>query len=436
MKSLMKSLDWKKYILETGSPDFSLRVEDNTLPYGSNTRQLSLFFGLDLPLQSSTNIPDKSMSLSTGLAPIIKWPGGKEKELKYIIPHAPVFERFFEPFVGGGSVFMGIQAREYYINDFSSELIDLYNCIASGNVEFYNYVNAIDCSWQLISSFFRNNSSIISLYLQYKEDILSVQQIKNGIDTFLHEHKSWLEDEILQEPFKGMNYALLDEVKTCILRKMRRMKQLEKERTPLPYKDVVDNIETAFKSALYNVYRSLYNDGNLRSYTPVIHCALFFFIRNYAYSGMFRYSSRGEFNVPYGGIAYNSKLLAKKLSYYKSAPVQNHFSITNIFNLDFEQFMVETQPGENDFVFLDPPYDSEFSTYAQNSFTCCDHERLANFMINRCRAKWMLIIKNTPFIHKLYNREGITIRSFEKEYLVSFMNRNDKKVTHLLITNY
>lgn len=48
----------------------------------------------------------------------------------------------------------------------------------------------------------------------------------------------------------------------------------------------------------------------------------------------------------------------------------------------------------------------------------------------------MMIIKNTDFIYQLYNKEGINIRTFDKEYLVSFMNRNDNKVTHLLITNY
>ena len=47
-----------------------------------------------------------------------------------------------------------------------------------------------------------------------------------------------------------------------------------------------------------------------------------------------------------------------------------------------------------------------------------------------------MIIKYTDFIYQLYHQEGIQIRTFDKEYLVSFMNRNDKKVTHLLITNY
>jgi DNA adenine methylase len=140
--------------------------------------------------------------------------------------------------------------------------------------------------------------------------------------------------------------------------------------------------------------------------------------------------------VPYGGIAYNSKLLNKKLKYYQSDEFLEHFKNTEIYNLDFEEFLNTVSPGENDFIFLDPPYDSEFSTYAQNAFTKEDQKRLANYLINDCKAKWMMIIKNTDFIFSLYNKEGVNIRTFNKEYVVSFMNRNDKKVTHLLITNY
>lgn len=87
-------------------------------------------------------------------------------------------------------------------------------------------------------------------------------------------------------------------------------------------------------------------------------------------------------------------------------------------------------------MFLDPPYDTEFSTYAQNEFAKKDQERLAKYLIHDCKAKWMMVIKNTPFIFDLYKDSGLTITSFEKKYLVSFMNRNDKQVEHLLITNY
>lgn len=48
----------------------------------------------------------------------------------------------------------------------------------------------------------------------------------------------------------------------------------------------------------------------------------------------------------------------------------------------------------------------------------------------------MVVIKHTDFIYSLYNKSGITIRTFDKENLVSFMKRNNRKAEHLVITNY
>lgn len=374
-------------------------------------------------------------SIATGLSPIIKWPGGKEKELKYIIPNVPNFDRFIEPFVGGGSVFMGIEADCYYINDFSSELIELYHCIENSDIDFYRYAEMMDESWIKSFDFFQSNGQLIETYIKYRNSIIDQNELKDFIHSFcLNKEQSIL--NIINPVFLALPCILIKEMEKNLFRKMVRMKELEIERQLLPYQDLNDNIETAIKSAIYMNYRYLYNNTEIANSNPKLHCALFFFIRNYAYTGMFRYSSKGEFNVPYGGIAYNSKLLNKKLSYYKTSKLLNHFKKASIYNYDFEQFLKIVNPQGNDFVFLDPPYDSEFSTYAKNAFTKDDQKRLANYLINDCKAKWMLIIKNTDYIYNLYKKEGINISSFDKEYVVSFMNRNDKKVTHLLITNY
>ena len=390
-------------------------------------------FELDEFFNTSENITESEDRNQIKLAPIIKWPGGKEKELKYINEALPIFDRYFEPFVGGGSVFMAIHSSRYYINDFSSELIALYRNIANKDNDFFSYARTIDNSWEKAYEIFINHPELIEIYVSYRTNDISKDKLKSIIKDFCFSYK----DEILNivSNLDNAPSILLKEMETNLLRKMIRMKELEIQKHLLPDSDLKDNIETAIKSAVYMNYRFLYNHEDIKKKTK-LHSALFLFIRNYAYSGMFRYSSKGDFNVPYGGIAYNSKLLKKKLDYYQSDAVLEHFKETQIFNLDFEQFLELTQPQENDFVFLDPPYDSEFSTYAQNAFTREDQQRLANYMINKCKAKWMLIIKNTDFIFDLYNQPGINIRSFEKNYTVSFMNRNDKKVTHLLITNF
>ncbi len=398
--------------------------------YGGIYKQLNLFFD-----SKPTKAVSKIVNRSSGLSPIIKWPGGKEKELKYIIPNLPMFKRYFEPFVGGGSVFMGINAEEYYINDISSELADLYRNIAMTDENFFKYVNSIDYSWRRAEQFFIANPTLCKMFQSYRERVWGKAELTTAIHTFCESKQQEIMG-IIGTEFCALPDVIVKETEKNLLRKMLRMHELEQKKHKLPDNDVADNILTAIKSAVYMNYRNLYNNKKVAECDPKLHSALFFFIRNYAYSGMFRYSKKGEFNVPYGGIAYNSKTMYKKLEYYKSQAVRKHFERTKIFSCDFECFLNKCSLQTDDFVFLDPPYDSEFSTYAQNAFTQEDQRRLAHYLINVCPAKWMMIIKHTDFIYNLYDRAGISIKTFDKEYLVSFMNRNEKKATHLLITNY
>lgn len=372
----------------------------------------------------------------SGLKPIIKWAGGKEKELKYILPSLPEeFNNYYEPFLGGGSVFMAINAKRAFVNDYSVELMSLYRNIASQNERFFSYIEQIDESWKAIKCFFLKHSYIVDMYLDFRNSALDENQLRKHLFMLCELNR----DEIISllgQDFIHNHEVLISEMNKNLIRKFKRMKELERTKYLLPDKDVRDNIETALKGALYMYFRSIYNDESIQIDDRILHCALFYFIRNYCYSGMFRYNRNGEFNVPYGGIAYNSKSLKPKIEYYKSEELKLHFRDVSFDNLDFEEFLRLRKPQEDDFIFLDPPYDSEFSTYAKNEFTKDDQLRLAKFIINECKARWMLIIKNTDFIFNLYNKSGVNIRTFDKKYAVSFMNRNNRDVTHLLITNY
>lgn len=49
--------------------------------------------------------------------------------------------------------------------------------------------------------------------------------------------------------------------------------------------------------ALYYQIRDMFNDLAEKKYSDTL---LYFFINKTAYSGMIRYNSKGQFNVPYG----------------------------------------------------------------------------------------------------------------------------------------
>lgn len=369
------------------------------------------------------------------LMPIIKWAGGKESELKHIVPRLPQkIRNYYEPFVGGGSVFVSIEAVKYYINDKSDELISLYNSIAKGDKLFFNWMSLIAMSWKTMKNFHNIKSSIVEKYIEFRNNTLTQEEFDDYIRCIIKKYSKRFTNA-LDEKLIWEREVLLSELERNLLSKTHRMRKLEKMKKNLNDKDVFDNIETAFMSGLYMYYRHLYNMSELNNQRE-LSTALFVFIRNYSYSGMFRYNNNGEFNVPYGGIAYNSKMIDKKIQYYKSNEIMELFDKTKIFCMDFEDFLEKTKPEEKDFVFLDPPYDSDFSTYSKNEFNKNDQIRLSDYMCNRCKSKWMMIIKNTPFIYSLYDNRGLNIDKFDKNYTVSFMNRNNKEAEHLVITNY
>lgn len=376
-----------------------------------------------------------TIGMHNRLRPLLKWPGGKEKELKFIIPEAPLFNCYYEPFVGGGSVYAAFEANHFFINDKSEELINLYKYLSSRDDAFFSWANAIDQSCKDLLAFSKQEVALKKLYLDFRQGNISDQELTILWSNHLNDERGQV-GQCLNENFIWKRDDFFAMLYTTMNRKLLRMRKIEEERSTLPDEDIMDNIETAYMGALYTYFRDLYNDRQIIKSNAHLHIALFLYLRYNAYSGMFRYNDKGEFNVPYGGISYNHKTLEKELTYYHSDDLHRHFEKTTMENMDFEAFLHKHQPQEGDFVFLDPPYDSEFSTYAQNDFTQDDQLRLANYLINECQAKWMMVIKATPFILSLYEGHGLTIKAFDKKYQVSFMNRNDKDVQHLIIKNY
>ena len=367
--------------------------------------------------------------------PFIKWPGGKTDELKIILENIPKkINNYYEPFVGGGAVYFSLdEVDNYYINDKSEELMDLYSSIQKKNKTFLYAIKEIDKCWKILEDITEKYIDDLTLmYDKYKNSFINDYELSNHVEEFILS-KSKEFNELLNKQFVFDEKKILKELDTSVSRKLRRMKIIEAERGSLASNDVRENIETGFKSGLYTHFRFLYNNSEKLGIDKSFKSAIFYFIREYCYSSMFRYNNNGGFNVPYGGISYNRKYLSRKIDYIQSFDISERLNNTNIFSLDFEDFFNKNPVNENDFIFLDPPYDTAFSTYANNIFDNSDHQRLAHFCKNT-KANFMLIIKNTDFIYDLY--KGFNIKSFDKKYLVSFQNRNEKEAEHLLISNY
>ena len=62
--------------------------------------------------------------------PIVKWVGGKRQLMLELLKNMPEnYNRYFEPFIGGGALFFYLQPDNAYISDMNEELINLYQVV-------------------------------------------------------------------------------------------------------------------------------------------------------------------------------------------------------------------------------------------------------------------------------------------------------------------
>lgn len=68
--------------------------------------------------------------IKVSASPIIKWAGGKRQLLSELKSRLPLqYNRYFEPFIGGGALFFNLAPENAYISDINAELINLYKVV-------------------------------------------------------------------------------------------------------------------------------------------------------------------------------------------------------------------------------------------------------------------------------------------------------------------
>jgi len=372
------------------------------------------------------------------IRPIIKWTGGKFDEFLMFARYIPSFNRYFEPFFGGGGVFFALQSKApAFLNDKSKDLIKFYSLIHSASFknELFAYADAWDEAGKL-------SAGLTPVLLPLLQSFITGKTEADKLKTTIQKHVNLISSEedliIFKEAFIINPARFIKMLDASIADKCKRIKAIcIKENRSFNNDELKDHIETGIKSGLYLYLRELTNlqfKGRL-TMSDEKAAANWYFVREFCYASMFRYNSKGGFNIPYGGIAYNKKNFRLKVENIFSAGIQRLFGQAQFYNLDFADFLATTKPATDDFIFLDPPYDSEFSEYDQNTFTKQDQVRLRDVLL-QTPAKWMLVIKETEFIRSLYSLPQCRFIEFDKTYTYNVRGRNNRDTKHLIIVNY
>ena len=367
--------------------------------------------------------------------PLIKWPGGKGSEISRFLPLLPEYDRYIEPFVGGGALYFHLEPENAVINDISEGLMEFYQLVQDQDERFFDLLHQFCDSFEGLKEACRvssgNLEDLFWLYAAAEERGADIRALAPHLHLSV---KVGCANEALmrlvpdREEYKRILAAAVED------KYIRTAGNYRKK--PFSEEDLQENLLTAFTGGFYLYFRKVWNDivsGRMTA-SRQYRASAFYFVREYCYGAMFRYNRDGDFNIPYGGMTYNKKDFRGKIERLSQPETAALLKRTRLFCEDFEQLTRQLDLNERDFLFLDPPYDTEFSEYEKNAFGREDHRRLADFLKNT-RAKFLLVIKNTDYIYSLY--EGhFYIRRFDNQYSYNVRSRNDRKAEHLIIMNY
>ncbi|GHU96328.1 DNA methyltransferase [Clostridia bacterium] len=280
--------------------------------------------------------------------PVLKYRGGKSREIPRFLQYIPDdFNRYIEPFFGGGAVYFYIEPDNAILNDVNDRLMTFYR--------------------QLRDSYPEMRRQLDELQRQYEVNQLAFKKLKE---------------------------------------------QTPEERVPNLNEDLYYHIRDLFNSP-----DGTYLDG-----------VLYFFINKTAYSGMIRYNNSGDYNVPFGRYPnLNTKLVTRQHNHLLQSAELLSVDYSEIFNM----------AEEEDFIFLDPPYDCVFNDYGNidmmNGFDETEHRRLAaDFRNLPCRA--LMVIGKTPLTEELYG--DFIFDEYYKNYSVNIKNRFNNDKMHIVVKNY
>jgi DNA adenine methylase len=368
------------------------------------------------------------LEANPSLTPFLKWPGGKSQEMAAIAASAPPLEgRFVDPFVGGGSVLLATPSSvPAQANDACRDLVGLYAAAASRDDAFLQAVTELAQAWEGLAYREALFAELADIYLR---------GISHGAESWLSEHRADIA-LLLEQCGPSLLDPFFARAARDLPKKFVRMREVEREvGRKLTQTDLLANVEGAVRAALYMSVRSRYNAARATDRWDAYRLTDFLFLREFSYASMFRFNAKGGFNVPYGGVSYNRKSFQAKVDLLHSQPMQTRLANTTFACDDFEPFLERVDLQPEDFLFIDPPYDSDFSDYDNMPFDATDQTRLRN-VLEKAPCRVMVVIKGTPAIRALYGSDRWRIVGSPKTYMWTIKSRNDRDTTHLMITNY
>jgi DNA adenine methylase len=156
----------------------------------------------------------------------------------------------------------------------------------------------------------------------------------------------------------------------------------------------------------------------------------------FGFNRMLRFNSKGEYNLPVGNVDFNKNVQNALLNYFYIVKNRN----IRFFNLDFTNFIENTDFQQDDFVYFDPPYLITFSEY--NKLWNENDEKILIGILDQLNQKGVkFAVSNITHYKGKINEvfldwsQKYYSQNIKSNY-ISYHDNSIKTFNEVLITNY
>jgi DNA adenine methylase len=200
--------------------------------------------------------------------------------------------------------------------------------------------------------------------------------------------------------------------------------------------DELSSLIAGFKAAedrrvFYDRTRDHYN-----RLLPRVNAADFIFLNRTCWNGLYRVNQEGRFNVPIGKVAQERKQIFPDAETLMDAAVA--LSAARLRATSWEHTLSLAEEG--DFVFLDPPYFSDWvredSKYSAKVFRPEDHERVADEVAKLAERGISFVLTNSAEreMIQLYRSRGLQARTVSVPRAINSNTAARSGVRELVVT--
>lgn len=184
----------------------------------------------------------------------------------------------------------------------------------------------------------------------------------------------------------------------------------------------------------YYQQRALFNRRPAsETFDPLEEAALFVYLNQTCFNGLYRENADGEFNVPIGRYADPDWVQCDRIRAASRA-----LDGVTVTNQDFEAAIEEA--GAGDLVYCDPPYEpmsptADFTEYSADGFDRDDQERLVETVRRLDERGVWVVLSNSGVTYDRYREAGLWVERVGATRAINSDADNRDEVDEIVATN-